>query len=303
MATKGHIRIGISGWTYEPWRKTFYPEDLPQRRELEYASRAVSSIEINGTFYGNQKPEIFRKWREQTPDDFVFSVKGHKFISHVRRLRDVEEPLANFIASGLLELGPKLGPLLWQFPPSFKFDPEKIEAFLKLLPHDTDAASDLAWKHGETVKGHVTLKSESFQPVRHAMEVRHHSFEDEAFIALLRKYKVALVVADTAGKWPFMEDVTADFVYIRLHGDEELYASGYTDAALDNWARKIHRWAEGGSPQGAKLVAKKAPLRKSGRDVFVYFDNDIKTHAPFDARSLMRKLGLPVKEAPIVEDE
>jgi len=299
MPRTGQIRIGISGWTYPPWRKVFYPEDLPQRKELEYASRAVSSIEINGTFYSLQKPASFKKWHDQTPPDFVFSVKANRYISHVRRLKDVEEPLANFIASGLLELGPKLGPLLWQFPPSFRYDRGRIESFLKLLPHDTEEAARLAHHHGETVAGKTALSTDRKRPLRHAMEIRHASFINEEFVALLRNHRVALVVADTAGKWPFMEDVTADFLYLRLHGDKELYASGYTDAALETWARKIRRWAAGGNPRGAALTSKAAPLRKDGRDVYVYFDNDVKTRAPFDARTLMRKLGQKVTQPSI----
>lgn len=285
------ILIGISGWTYPPWRKAFYPEDLPQRRELEYASRAVTSIEINGTFYGSQKPASYRKWREATPDDFVFSIKASRYITHERKLKEVEKPLANFLATGLFELGPKLGPILWQFPPSFQYDEALIENFLRQLPHDTDAASELAGAHDDSVTD-VLVTSDTNRQMRHAMEVRHPSFENEEFIGLLRKYGVALVIADTAGKWPFMEDVTADFVYLRLHGDAELYASGYTDEALDNWARKVRRWAAGGSPRGVKLNAPAAKPRKSGRDVYVYFDNDIKVRAPFDAMSLARRLNL-----------
>jgi uncharacterized protein YecE (DUF72 family) len=285
------IRIGISGWTYPPWRKVFYPEGLPQRRELEYASRAVTSIEINGTFYGLQKPASYRKWAAETPDDFVFAVKGNRFITHIRRLREVETPLANFFASGPLELGDKLGPFLWQFPPSFHYDAELLENFFELLPETGEKALELARHHSDTIKEEDF--SEGFaKRLRHAIEVRHKSFENEEFIALLKKFHIALVVADTAGKWPFMEDLTSDFVYARLHGDKKLYLSGYSDEALDRWARKVDRWAKGGSPRDARLQAPAPELRKSGRDVFVYFDNDVKVRAPFDAMSLAKRLGV-----------
>jgi uncharacterized protein YecE (DUF72 family) len=288
----GDIRIGISGWTYPPWRKVFYPDGLPHHAELGYASRAVRSIEINGTFYSQQRASSFRKWRESVPDDFVFSIKGSRYITHIRRLKDVAKPLSNFFASGLLELREKLGPLLWQLPPSFKYDPEILESFFKLLPHDQEEIAKLARRHEGRLRGKAALKVHGNGPVRHALEVRHHSFENEEFITLLKAYKVALVVADTAGKWPFMEDLTSDFVYVRLHGDEELYTSGYTPAALGNWERKIRRWAKGGSPRGAKLQSSPPSARKSGRDVFVYFDNDVKVHAPFDAMELAGRLGM-----------
>jgi uncharacterized protein YecE (DUF72 family) len=292
----GEIRIGISGWTYAPWRKVFYPEGLVHRRELEYASRAVNSIEINGTFYALQKPESYRKWFEETPDDFVFSVKGNRFLTHIKRLRDVEGPLSNFLASGVLALEEKLGPILWQLPPNFRYDREVIESFLRTLPHTTMEAARLAKRHDDTVKGRALLHVEKERPMRHALEVRHASFENPGFIELLRKYEVALVVADTAGKWPFMEDLTADFVYVRLHGDEELYASGYSPSALKRWASKVKSWSEGSAASDSALHAESLKPRKQGRDVFVYFDNDIKTHAPFDARALAKRLGVQTPE-------
>jgi uncharacterized protein YecE (DUF72 family) len=285
------IRIGISGWTYPPWRKVFYPEGLPQRRELEYASRAVTSIEINGTFYGLQKPASYRKWATETPDDFAFSVKGNRFITHIRRLREVETPLANFFASGPLELGEKLGPFLWQLPPTFQYDPKLLENFFGLLPQTGEEALELAHQHSDTIKEEDFSEGRSIKCLRHALEVRHKSFENEEFVALLKKFHVALVVADTAGKWPFMEDLTSDFVYARLHGDKKLYVSGYSEEALDRWARKVDRWAKGGSPRDARLQTPAPEPRKSGRDVYVYFDNDVKVHAPFDAMSLAKRLG------------
>jgi uncharacterized protein YecE (DUF72 family) len=288
----GHIYIGISGWRYAPWRGVFYPKDLPQHRELEYASRQVRTIEINGSFYSLQRPESYAAWYAATPPGFVFAVKGNRFLTHILRLRDIDGPVANVLASGVFELHEKLGPFLWQFPPNFKFDPERMEHFLSLLPHDTDAALELARHYEPRMEGRVSLAVDQKRKLRHAVEIRNDSFVDERFIALLRKYKVAMVVADTAGKWPNYEDVTADFMYLRLHGDKELYASGYSDEALDRWAERIRAWASGGQPADARLISSTPPPKRASRDLFCYFDNDIKVHAPFDARRLMAKLGL-----------
>ncbi len=281
------IRIGISGWTYPPWRGgAFYPDDLPQKRELEYASRQVSSIEINGTFYSLQKPASFESWYKATPDDFVFAVKGGRFITHIKRLNDVDEAVANFFASGILRLREKLGPILWQLPPSFRYDRAKLERFFDILPRDTESASVLAEHHDDLVAGDTSASSVRRCKLRHALEIRHPSFENPEFIELLRKHGIGLVVADTAGKWPFMEDVTADFVYIRLHGDSELYVSGYTDKALRDWAEKIRKWSRGVQPASSRRIGATAPRRKGGRDVYAYFDNDVKVRSPFDAMTL-----------------
>lgn len=288
----GRIRIGISGWRYEPWRGVFYPEGLPQRRELEYASRMVPTIELNGSFYSLQKPEFYAEWHDETPEDFVFAVKGPKYITHMRRLKDVRTPLANFFASGVLELKAKFGPLLWQFPPMLPFKPERFDAFFEMLPRDTASAAALAAEHDDKVEGRCSLGIDQNRPLRHAIEIRHPSFEDEAFIAMLRKHRIALVVADTAGKWPLLEDLTADFVYLRLHGDKELYASGYSDEALSRWAQRLDTWSRGGQVADARLASPRAAPRRAKRDVYCYFDNDVKVHAPYDAASLMRKLGL-----------
>jgi uncharacterized protein YecE (DUF72 family) len=290
----GDVRIGMSGWTYGPWRGTFYPEDLPQKKELWYASRQVNSIEINGSFYSLQTPKSYRAWYEATPEGFVFSVKGGRYITHMRRLREIESPLANFFASGVLALREKLGPILWQFPPQFRYDEAKFEAFFKLLPRDMGAAARLARKHDERMKDRAyTRADDAARPLRHAVEIRHESFRTEAFVSLLRKHDIGLVVADTAGKWPFMEDVTGDFVYVRLHGDEEIYVSGYTDEALDRWAAKVTAWRGGREPGDATRVGPRARVpRAKSRDVFVYFDNDVKVRAPFDAMGLARRLGL-----------
>ena len=288
----GKIYIGISGWRYEPWRGVFYPEDLTQDRELEYASRALPSIELNGSFYALQKPDSYAAWHDATPPGFVFSVKGNRFITHVKRLRDIDGPVANVLASGVFNLRDKLGPFLWQFPPNFKFDPDSMGHFLSLLPHDTDEGLELARRHEPRMEGKVALQVDKKRKLRHAVEIRHDSFVDEAFIALLRKYKVALVVADAAGKWPYYEDVTADFMYLRLHGEKELYASGYTEEALQRWAARIRAWSSGSQPDDARLISGKAAPKRASRDVFCYFDNDVKVRAPFDASRLIEILGL-----------
>jgi uncharacterized protein YecE (DUF72 family) len=295
----GTIRIGISGWRYAPWRKVFYPQGLTQKRELEFASRALPTIEINGSFYGLQRPISYMRWYEQTPPGFVFSVKAHRYITHILRLQQAESAIANFFASGLFHLKDKLGPILWQFPPSFRFNPELFENFLKLLPHDTKAAADFARRHHTGAADRVYLEIDRKRQLRHAVEIRHESFVDRGFVDLLREYKAALVIADTAGKWPYREDVTSDFIYLRLHGAEELYASGYTDSALERWADRISAWSKGGQPRDAHLIVdRRPPLRKS-RDVYCYFDNDIKVRAPFDARKLIGELGLDEGLAPL----
>jgi uncharacterized protein YecE (DUF72 family) len=286
------VRIGISGWRYVPWRGVFYPPGLAQHRELEFASRAFDSIEINGSFYSLQTPASFRAWYDATPADFVFSVKGPRYITHIRRLREVRTPLANFLASGVLALREKLGPVLWQFPASQRFDEQRFAEFFELLPRDTAAALRLARARDSRLHGRSSLRIDAERPLRHAVEIRHDSFADPRFIDLLRRHDIAMVVADTAGKWPLLEDVTAPFVYIRLHGDKEVYASGYTEAALDRWAERIRAWSRGSEPRDARRAAG-AAVRSRGRDVYCYFDNDIKVRAPFDADRLMHKLDIP----------
>lgn len=289
------IRIGISGWRYEPWRKVFYPKGLAQRRELHYASRQLPTIEINGTFYSLQRPECFSAWRDDTPDDFAFAVKGSRYLTHMLRLKDPLKPLANFFASGIFNLRHKLGPFLWQLPPSFAFDAERLEAFFELLPRDLESAARLARRHDERVTGRSCLRIDANRKLRHAVEIRHESFRDPRFVKLLRRHRIGLVVADTAGKWPLVEDVTADFVYVRLHGDAVLYTSGYSDAALEDWARRIRAWSRGGEVADArKIAAGLAPPARKARDVYCYFDNDAKVHAPFDARRLIGLLEAPL---------
>lgn len=297
----GKIHIGISGWRYEPWRGGFYPPSLRQDDELAYASRALPTIELNGSFYALQRPSSYQSWYDATPPGFIFSHKGNRYITHTLRLKDIDGPLANVFASGVFNLKEKLGPFLWQFPPSFTYDADLVEHFFSLLPHDTEAAQALAEKHEPRMKGQVQLEIDKKRKLRHAMEIRHDSFVDESFIKLLRKYKVALVVADAPKKWPYQEDVTADFMYLRLHGDKRLYESGYSDEAIDRWAERIHTWATGGQPKEGTRISDKAPPKRASRDVYCYFDNDIKVKAPIDARRLIARLKLKLDLLPLGE--
>jgi len=276
----GRAYVGISGWRYPPWRGAFYPRGLAQRRELEYAAGKLSSIEINGSFYALQRPESYQRWYAETPDGFVFSVKGGRFITHMKKLRDIEIPLANFFASGVLALADKLGPLLWQLPPMLGYDADRLGAFFALLPRTTTEAAQLAQAHDERLTDRDWTTTDQERPLRHAIEVRHNSYLDPAFLTLLRDHDIAIVVADTAGKWPLLEAVTSDFAYVRLHGDKELYVSGYSDAALARWAALLDGWRTGRTtPDGLP------------RDVYIYFDNDVKVHAPYNAIDLARLLG------------
>lgn len=285
------VEIGISGWNYQGWRGTFYPKKLPHHKELEFASRQLPSIEINGTFYSLQRPTSYQNWYNLTPPDFVFSVKANRYITHVKMLKDVEIPMANFFASGVFNLKEKLGPFLWQFPPGMGFDPGRWESFLNLLPRDFEEAQRLA-KKTELAKDRTQLKMTGNYPMRHAVEVRHNSFLNPWFVEMLREHNVAIVFADTAGRWPYMEDITSDFIYVRLHGDEELYVSGYDDDSLDFWSKRIELWKRGLEPQD-RLTLTDDPATRMDRDIYVYFDNDAKVRAPVDAQSLIRKVAGP----------
>lgn len=286
------VRIGISGWRYSPWRGVFYPEGLRQRDELAYAAEVFPSIEINGSFYSLRRPSNYAAWSAATPTGFKFAVKAPRYITHMKRLRDSDTAVANLFASGILRLGPKLGPILWQFPPSFRYDAQLMEGFLASLPKTTGKARALARGHDDHIHGRAWLKIDRSRRLRHAIEIRHASFDCADFLQRLRRHGIALVVADTAGKWPFIEEMTADFVYVRLHGDRELYTSGYTPKALARWARKIRTWNRGGQIKSAKIRSFASKARRAGRDVFVYFDNDVKVRAPYDAMSLAHRLGL-----------
>lgn len=270
------VWIGISGWRYPRWRGTFYPHRLPQREELRYAAERMNSVEINGSFYSLQRRSYFEQWVASTPDDFVFAVKGGRFITHMKKLRDIETPLANFFASGVLALDRKLGPILWQLPPNLGFDAERMNEFLAQLPRNAGSAADIAADHDQRIPDDQALIKAAHprRRLRHAIEVRHESFRSPEFYQLLRRHHMALVISDNPGRWPIFTEITTDLMYVRLHGHSELYASGYSDRELDEWATKIRSWVE------------------RGCDVYVYFDNDAKVHAPFDAISLMHRLEL-----------
>lgn len=267
----GDIRVGISGWTYAGWRGDFYPRGLPHRSELAYAAERMGSVEVNGSFYSLQRPASWERWRDDVPDDFMFSVKGPRFITHLRRLRDCDQALANFFASGVLLLGRRLGPILWQLPERLEFEQDVVAAFLAALPRRTTQAATLARRHDEKVKDPSTVCLGD-APLRHALEFRSPTFATEESLALLRSHDVACVLADTAGRWPRVDRLTTDFAYVRLHGDRELYASGYDDPALDAWAERLRGWSSGGA------------------DVWCYFDNDAKGHAPYDAMRLIERM-------------
>lgn len=275
---QGRVRVGISGWRYPSWRGDFYPKGLAQARELKYVGEQMSTLELNGSFYSLQRPSSYMKWRQAVPAGFVFAVKGSRYITHMLRLRGIEAALANFFASGVLALGDQLGPVLWQLPEREEFDAETLEQFLAALPRTTGAALDLARRHDERLDGRSWLKIERDTPIRYAFEPRSMTFEDAAVAPILRAHDVALVVADTAGRFPAFGETTASFVYVRLHGAEDLYASGYTDPQLDAWAARIADWRTG--------AADGVP-----RDVYVYFDNDARGHAPHDAVALAGRVG------------
>jgi uncharacterized protein YecE (DUF72 family) len=269
----GQVRVGISGWRYPAWRGDFYPQGLAQRRELEYAASRLTSIEINGSFYSLQRPTSYAAWRAAVPEGFVFAVKGPRYISHLKRLKDGEVPLANFFASGVLGLGPTLGPVLWQLPESFRFDAAVLDDFLGRLPRSTTEAAALSTRHDDKVPDdRAVTTAEGQRALGYALEFRSPTFATSEASDVLRRHRVATVYADTAGRWPRVDDDTGPVRYVRLHGDRELYASGYTDRALDEWAERCRGWAEG------------------GQDVFVYFDNDIKGYAPHDAMRLISRL-------------
>ena len=259
------IRVGIGGWVYKPWRGEFYPKGLPQARELAHASRLLTSIEINGTFYGTQQPASFRRWAEETPDDFVFSLKGPRYATHRWVLAEAGESVERFFGSGVLELKQKLGPVLWQFPPTKTFDPDDFTAFLALLPRALDGL-----------------------PIRHAVEVRHETFMTPAFVALLRQHAVAPVLVDS-DKHPLIADIAGDFVYARLQRTLEKLKTGYPPAALDAWAKRAQAWASGGAPDDLATIAD-ATRQKGKRDVFLYMISGAKARAPAAAMALIERL-------------
>lgn len=282
--------VGISGWKYKDWRGTFYPPKLPQCHELFFASHTLPSIEINGTFYFLQRPSTYTHWFEETPDHFVFSVKANRYITHIKKINHPLVPMANFFASGILNLENKLGPILWQFPQGMAFNPDKFEKFLDLLPTTTFEAVMLA-KKTKLSKDRCSFLAGPNRKLRHAIEIRNESFLNPLFLNQLKDHNVALVFADTAGKWPYMEDITSDFLYIRLHGDSELYVSGYDDSTLNFWAKRIIKWTHGKEPKD-KLTLMDDKISHKNHDAFIYFDNDAKVRAPVDAQNLISKLNL-----------
>ncbi|MGN8027075.1 DUF72 domain-containing protein [Microbacterium sp. 22242] len=275
---QGRARVGVSGWRYARWRGDFYPAGLAQARELEYIGQRFSSVELNGSFYALQRPASYQRWRDSVPDGFVFAVKGSRYVTHMLRLRGVETALANFFASGLLALGDRLGPILWQLPERQRFDPAVLDAFLAALPRTTGSALALARRHDERLDGRSWLHIDADVPIRYALEPRSAGFGDPAATELLRRHDVSLVIADTAGRWPRFEELTSDHVYVRLHGSEELYHSGYREDELTEWARRVREWTSG-SGDGRP------------RDVYAYFDNDARGHAPHDALALAALVG------------
>jgi uncharacterized protein YecE (DUF72 family) len=273
---RGAVYIGTSGYDYPHWRETFYPRGLARSRWLSYASRAFNSIELNGTFYSLKTPDNFRRWVAETPERFVFAVKGSRFITHNLKLTRPRPALANLFASGVLALGEKTGPFLWQLPPGYAFRRERIEAFLDALPADSTAGERLARRHDRRVRARALLRAAASVRYRHAFEVRHPSFLSPEFYELLRAHDAAFVIADSAGKFVRADEVTAGFVYVRLHGSGALYSGGYPPAELDEWARRVAAWA--------------APEHGPARDVYVYFDNDALGHAPHDAIALSERV-------------
>jgi len=265
MAKGSAVRVGVGGWTYAPWRNNFFPDGWPQHRELEYAAQRLTAIEINGTYYRTQKPESFAKWRDETPDGFMFSVKASRYSTNQRVLADAGESIERFIGSGIAELGPKLGPIVWQFMATKRFDPVDFEAFLALLPKQVQGL-----------------------PLRHAMDVRHPSFMAPEYLALARRYKVATVFADS-DEYPSFADLTGDFVYARLMRTESAVATGYPPAGLADWAARAKAWATGAEPDMLPKV-ESTPAAKKPRDVFMLFISGAKERAPAAAMALLERL-------------
>lgn len=282
-------RIGTSGWSYPAWRGRFYPKDLTAPRQLEYASRMLSSIEINASFYRLQTPDTYRAWYDQTPRGFRFAVKGSRFITHNKKLSDTDAPMANFLASGVLLLREKLGPFVWQLPERLGFQPDRVDAFLSGLPRDTLAAARIARRHDARVNRRGWTRPRGRHRIRHALEVRNPEWLVPELVRSLRRHRVALVISDSAD-WPRAEEITAGFVYIRLHGANRTYASRYDDRSLDEWAARIRAWADGGEPRDAAKITDRAPPRRKRRDVYVYLDNDQHANAPNDALRLAQRL-------------
>lgn len=274
----------MSGWNYDGWQGTFYPDDLPSTKRLPYVADRFDTVEVNGTFYSLATPSTFRTWYRAVPSDFVFAIKGSRFITHNKKLNDVESALANFFASGVLDLDDKLGPILWQVSENFHFHPDRVEGFFDLLPHDSDGARTLARRHDDRIED-VSYGPDANHRIRHVFEVRHDSYLCSEMVRIAGRHGVALAFSHSR-EWPYVEEVTAGFVYLRLHGPERLYASPYGDEALSQWADRVLAWRSADEPEDAeRITERKAPPRKE-RDVYVYFDNDEGGHAPREAARL-----------------
>lgn len=292
----GKVRIGTSGWSYQEWQGDFYPDDLASDRELSYAAERFDSVEVNGTFYSLTDPATRRRWHDSSPADFVFAVKGSRYITHVKRLQNFAGPLANFLASGILELGEKLGPILWQLPPNMKVDSDRLDRFLSSLPADSSEATDMAREHDERVED-VSYGPGANHRLRHVLEIRHPSFFQPETATITKRHGVALCLSHSS-EWPQVEQITAGFVYIRLHGPGEIYASEYTEDDLRRWARRIEAWRGGGEPEEPEHISDLDPPRRKERDVYVYFDNTAAGHAPRDALRLRELLNETTNRQP-----
>lgn len=288
----GTARIGISGWNYRDWRGDFYPQSLRSADWLGFAASVFDTIEINGTFYSLRSPDDFRRWYDVAPDGFRFAIKGSRFITHNKRLEDPETSLANFFASGVLELRGKLGPFLWQLPGQLQFDTDRVDTFLEALPRDTRAARRLARRHDSRVGDVSYAPGSPNRRIRHVIEPRHASFLGPEFVRIARRHGVAIAFSD-ASTWPYTEEVTAGFVYVRLHGPGEVYTSGYSSKQLRRWAERIERWRGADEVDDAVRITDLAAPRRKSRDVYVYFDNDAGGYAPHNAQELMSLLGTP----------
>lgn len=285
----GKVRIGTSGWSYDGWRGDFYPPDLKRGRELEYMSRRLDSVEVNGSFYSLLRPETYESWYDQVPAGFVFAVKGSRFITHNKKLADVETPLANFFASGVLALRDRLGPIVWQVSEALRFEAGRVEAFLAMLPHDMEEAVRLARRHDSRVEGRSYLRMDNNHRIRHAIEVRNESFLVPEFARVARRTGTAIVFSDAAD-WPYIEEISAGFIYARLHGHAKTYASGYSESSLDAWAGRIRTWHKGQQRADAPTITDRKPPERKARDVYVYFDNDQRGRAPHDAAGLIDRV-------------
>jgi uncharacterized protein YecE (DUF72 family) len=282
------IHIGLSGWSYRDWVGRFYPEDLPSERWLSFVAERFDTVEVNRSFYSLLEPSTYRSWYENVPEGFIFAVKGSRYITHLKKLHDVQTPVANFFASGVLELGDKLGPVLWQLPGGWRFRPDRIRHFLSLLPATTAEAGALASRHDDRVREAATDPPVDL-PLRHVLEVRDPSFFVPELLEILETSGVGFAISHSSS-WPYTEDVVGDLAYLRLHGPGALYASPYSDDDLARWARLISGWAAGEHPgEGPHISSPRRP-REDGRDVFIYFDNDSGAHAPPDALSLKRMI-------------